>query len=210
MLSVIGSGFGRTGTRSLKEALEILGFSTCHHMEEVFDNPSQVPYWQSVARGEPVDWHEVFSGYRAQVDWPGSHVWRELSVAFPNAKVVHSVRPDDAWWNSFSQTIGKLLAIQEGLDVPPHIRDMMGAAYEFIGRQTFDEQFGNREKALAAFHRRTADVRATIPPERLLVFDVAEGWGPLCNFLGVAIPEQPFPRRNGLTEFWDNLGGVPA
>jgi hypothetical protein len=210
MLSVIGSGFGRTGTRSLKEALETLGFATCHHMEEVFENPPQVAYWQSVARGDPVDWHDVFANYRAQVDWPGAHVWRELSVAFPDAKVVHSVRPDDAWWNSFSSTIGKLLSIHEGLDVPPHVRDMLNAAYEIIGRQTFAEQFGDREKALAAFHRRTADVRAAIPADRLLVFDVSEGWAPLCTFLGVDIPDGPFPRRNGLAEFWVGLGGVPA
>ncbi len=92
-LSVIGSGFGRTGTKSLKEALEQVGFSPCHHMHEVVEHPEQVAHWQAVAAGETVDWAAVFGGYNSQVDWPGAHVWRELSVAYPDAKVVHTLRP---------------------------------------------------------------------------------------------------------------------
>lgn len=101
-LRVIGSGFGRTGTRSLKEALETLGFGPCHHMYEVVANPPQVAFWQGVAQGEPQDWSAVFEGYGAQVDWPGAHVWRELAAAFPEAKVVHSVRPEASWWRSWT------------------------------------------------------------------------------------------------------------
>jgi len=108
-LAVIGSGFGRTGTLSLKNALERLDFGPRHHMEEVFCDPDQVPHWQAAAAGEAVDWNRVFAGYRAQVDWPGAHVWRELAAAFPDAKVVHNVRLEESWWKSFSATIALFL-----------------------------------------------------------------------------------------------------
>jgi hypothetical protein len=208
-LAVVGSGFGRTGTLSLKHALEMLGFGPCHHMEEVLANPSQVPYWQAVAAGEPVDWHAVFAGYRAQVDWPGAHVWRELAAAFPDAKVIHSVRPEESWWRSFSTTIGKVLRLHARMPLPPHGRAMMAAAVEIIGNQTFGGEWADREKALAAYRRRAEDVRAAIPPERLLVFDVAAGWDPLCGFLGVPVPAEPFPRLNAQDDFWKLVGGEP-
>lgn len=208
-LAVIGSGFGRTGTMSLKNALEEIGFGPCHHMEEVFSNPSQVPHWQAVATGRAVDWHEVFAGYRAQVDWPGAHVWRELAATFPEAKVVHSVRPEASWWDSFSETIGKFFTTYPQMPLPPHVRAMADAGMEMIGRQTFGDALTDRESALAAYRRRTEQVRAAIPPERLLVFDVAEGWEPLCRFLGVPIPEVPFPHRNRTVEFWESVSRGP-
>ena len=129
-LAVIGSGFGRTGTMSLKAALDQLGFGPAHHMEEIFKHPDQVQYWQSIAAGKTVDWNEVFCGYHAQVDWPGAHVWRELAVAYPEAKVVHSVRPENSWWNSFSATIGKVLGNYSQMPLPPNVRAMCDAAME--------------------------------------------------------------------------------
>ncbi len=209
-LSVIGSGFGRTGTRSLKEALELIGFGPCHHMEEIFAHPEQVAYWQAIAAGQPVDYTEVFAGYRSQVDWPGAHVWRELIKTFPDAKVVHSVRPDYAWWNSFSRTIGKLMGMYTTLPMPPHIRAMLDACDILIAQDTFGGRIQDREAALAAYHKRTDEVRAAVPAERLLVFDVADGWEPLCQFLNVPVPAAPFPRRNTKDDFWANLGGEPA
>jgi len=208
-LQIIGSGFGRTGTRSLKEALEQLSFGPCHHMEEVFQNPDQVAHWQAYVAGEPVDWHSVFAGYTSQIDWPGAHVWRELSQAFPDAKIIHSQRPDASWWNSFSRTIGKLLRVYPDMDLPPHVRDMLDAAAEFVGKQTFNGKFEDKDAALAAYHQRADDVRAAIPPERLLVFDVADGWVPLCAFLDVPVPDGPFPHRNVKSDFWDLVGGEP-
>ncbi|MBS9716088.1 sulfotransferase family protein [Pseudohalocynthiibacter aestuariivivens] len=208
-LKIIGSGFGRTGTRSLKEALEQLGFGPCHHMEEVFNNPNQVPVWQAFVAGERIDWHKFFAGYNSQIDWPGSHIWRELSETFPDAKVIHSVRPEDSWWKSFSTTIGKLLTVYERMELPPHVRDMLDAASEFIGKTTFNGQFMDREMALAAFRKRALDVQAALPADRLLVFDVAQGWDPLCNFLEVPVPDGPFPHLNELNEFWERVGGEP-
>ena len=209
-LSVIGSGFGRTGTKSLKEALEQIGFTPCHHMHEVITHPEQVAFWQVVAAQKSVDWNKVFAGYKAQVDWPGAHVWRELSVAFPNAKVVHTVRPEEVWFKSFSRTIAKLGSTYKGLSLPPHIRDMMDAGFEMIAMQTFGGGMTDRETALAAYRLRTQQVRDAIPPERLLVFDVAEGWEPLCLFLNVPIPDTPFPHRNLSKDFWETFGGEPS
>ena len=209
-LSVIGSGFGRTGTLSLKAALEQLGFGPCHHMAEVFPNPQQIDYWCAIARGEPVNWDDVFAGYRAQIDWPGAHVWRALAAACPNAKVIHSVRPAEAWWNSFSGTIAKLLANYRDLPMPPQMMAMCAANEAMIGGETFGGCYADKDHALAAYHQREADVRATIPPERLLVFDVAQGWEPLCAFLEVPVPDTPFPRSNNREDFWSRLGGEPA
>ena len=208
-LLVIGSGFGRTGTRSLKDALEHLGFGPCHHMEEVFPSPEQIGFWQAVASRQPVDWKRVFAGYASQVDWPGAHVWRELAEAYPGAKVIHTVRSDESWWKSFSGTIGKRLRINRGMDLPAQARVMSDVVMEIVGLQTFGGGFADKSKALAAYHQRERDVRLAIPAERLLVFDVAEGWQPLCRFLGVAVPRVPFPRTNSRDDFWAKFGGEP-
>jgi len=209
-LSVIGSGFGRTGTRSLKDALELLGLGPCHHMEEVFPSAEQIDLWHAVSVGEPLDHARIFNGFSSQVDWPGAHVWRELATAYPDAKVIHSVRPDESWWKSFSGTIGKFLTIYPTMELPPQIRVMSDAIMEMIGVQTFAGQFADKDKALATYHQREVDVRAAIPAERLLVFDVAQGWEPLCSFLGVPVPTIPFPRTNTREDFWAKLGGEPG
>jgi hypothetical protein len=109
-LAVIGSGFGRTGTMTTKQALEALGFGPCHHMVEIIENPQQLRLWKAIAAGDAVDWAEVYAGYRSQVDWPGAHVWEQAANAFPDARIIHNERPEDAWWNSFNGTIGKFFA----------------------------------------------------------------------------------------------------
>lgn len=208
-LRVIGSGFGRTGTMSMKMALEQLGLGPCHHMIEVMENPAQPAKWQAVAAGEAVDWENVFDGYASQVDWPGAAVWRQTSAAFPGAKVVHTERPEEAWWNSFSVTIGKFFTVLPTLDLPPDIR----AVFEIMDGWFIRDTFGDgveRETAIAAYRRNNRLVRETIAPERLLVFDVAEGWEPLCRFLEVPVPVTPFPRSHPRDEFWAHFGSEPA
>ena len=209
-LQVIGSGFGRTGTKSLKAAIEQLGFGPCHHMHEIVEHPEQVAHWQALAAGEPVDWNVVFEGYNSQVDWPGAHVWRETAAAFPEAKVIHSVRPEEVWWASYQKTIGKLMARYQDIELPPHITGILSAWNELAGQQTFGGKLDDREVALAAFRQRTEEVRAGLPAERVLVFDVAEGWEPLCRFLDVPVPDTPFPHHNLRADFWEVLGGEPA
>lgn len=208
-LEIIGPGFGRTGTASLKRALEILGFGPCHHMEEVFARPDQVPHWVALAEGRPVDWDAVFAGFRSQVDWPGAHAWRQLAARWPEARAVLSVRDEAAWWRSFSDTIGKVLAGGPRPEAPPHIAAMSVAVGRMIAEQTFGSGLDDRAAAIAALRRRTEEVRAAIPPARLLVFDVAEGWEPLCRFLGVPVPEGHFPRVNSTEQFWEMIGGKP-
>ena len=208
-LKVIGPGFGRTGTKSTKTALEQLGFGPCHHMYEVFDNPPQVAYWKDFADGKPVDWHAAFAGYGAQIDWPGAHVWRELSVAFPESKVLLTMRPEDLWWRSFSSTIGKLMQVFKSLELPPHIMEMALTMERMVEHTTFGGSSADKDRSIAAYRQRKVDVQAAIPADRLLVFDVAEGWEPLCSFLEVPVPETPFPHENERETFWQAMGGEP-
>lgn len=207
-LQIIGSGFGRTGTMSTKIALEQLGFGPCHHMVEVMGNPAQPAYWAAHAAGEDVDWAEVFAGYKAQVDFPGAAVWHELSIAFPDAKVIHTERPEDDWWTSYSATINKFWLHRKSLDLPPPI----AAIFETMDKILVQGLFGgtDRESALAAYRRNNQKVRDTIAADRLLVFTPSDGWAPLCAFLGVPAPGSEFPRSNARDEFWAHFGGEPA
>ncbi|MBO6634368.1 sulfotransferase family protein [Parvibaculum sp.] len=197
-LSVIGAGFGRTGTLSLKLALEHLGFAPCHHMTEVFANPHQAPQFHAAARGEAVDWDALLKGYKALVDWPGCHFWRELAAHFPDAKVILSTRDHGRWYESMTNTIFRAVDSEASPDGPP--REVLEMASYVIRDKTFG---GNLDKAhvLDVLARHEAEVKRTLPAGRLLVFNVAEGWEPLCGFLGVAVPETPFPRTNSTEEF---------
>ena len=208
-LQIIGPGFGRTGTKSTKDALEMLGFGPCHHMLEVMANPAQVPHWVGLSQTGDIDLAAAFAGYRSQIDWPGAQVWRELAAAYPDAKVLLTERPEDSWWRSFSGTIGKLFRVADGMAAPPHVRAMMDTYFKTIEAQAFPEGHADRDAAIAAYRRRGREVREAIPAERLLVFDVADGWAPLCGFLGVPVPDAPFPHRNLRDDFWDSLGGEP-
>jgi hypothetical protein len=207
-LKVIGSGFGRTGTMSMKDALEVLGFGPCHHMIEVMENPAQPAHWKAIAAGERPDWADVFEGYSSQVDWPGAHVWHETSIAFPDARVVHTERPEDAWWNSFNGTIGKFFATYTDLELPPHIADLFGTMKDWLIDGTFSD-FTDRDSAIAAYRQNNQKVRDTIPTDRLLVLNVADGWDPLCRFLEVSVPGTTFPHRHPKKEFWEHFGGEP-
>jgi hypothetical protein len=209
-LQIIGSGFGRTGTMSLKGALEQLAFGPCHHFDELLSHPEQVHDWQGIVAGRRMNWGDVFAGYRSQVDWPGAHVWRDLAVAYPQAKVIHTVRPEEDWWRSFSQTIAALLiSDQQVPPPPPHIQALTQMATEMIAAQTFGSALTDKGAAIAAYRRRTEEVRAAIAPERLLVFDVAEGWQPLCRFLDVPAPVTPFPHLNSADAWWRMVKGGP-
>ena len=202
-LDVIGVGLGRTGTMSLKVALEILGFKPCYHMVEVWANPQCMRGWVEAADGQP-DWETLFAGYRATVDYPGCHFWRELTSAYPQAKVVLTVRDPESWFESTQTTI-----------FSPRMRARVGEspAAEFLDKTVWGE-FGSglhdRDHMLAAFERHNAEVRRAIPPERLLVLDVKEGWQPLCEFLRVPIPSKPFPRLNSRDELGAKIAAMRA
>jgi len=198
-LDVIGAGFGRTGTLTLKTALERLGFGPCHHMVEVIGNPEQVPFWNRAASGQPVDWEDVYGAYRSTVDWPSCHFYRQLAERYPAAKVILSTRDPERWYESMKDTILRTMADMELADEPPADHPMI-FGWMIITRDTFNHDF-SKDNVIAALERHNAEVQRTIPAERLLVFEAAQGWEPLCAHLGVPVPDEPFPRVNDRAEF---------
>ncbi|MEK6256442.1 MAG: sulfotransferase family protein [Chloroflexota bacterium] len=206
-MQVIGSGFGRTGTLSLKTALEILGFGRCYHMMEVPLNPAHVKWWAAAARGESVDWVKMFRSYGATVDFPASVYYPELLQAFPDAKVLHTVRDEERWYESTLETIFQPARIPLWVTVwIPFIGAMHKAMDTKVWGGLFADSFEEREYAIKVFNDYTAQVVNDIPPEQLLVFDVKQGWQPLCEFLGVPVPDIPFPHRNGRASMKRMLG----
>ena len=199
-LEIIGPGFGRTGTYSFKIALEHLGFGPAHHMFEVRDNPHLLPDWEATARGEKPDWDSVFAGYRSQVDWPGARVWSELAHHYPQAKVILTIRDADEWYDSVEKTILPFVA-GRGKHNGDHPNAIAEMAHQLIVEQVFDGRLDDRRHAISVFNAHNAEVRDTIDPARLLVFDVREGWDPLCTFLGVPVPSVSFPRLNSSRQF---------
>lgn len=190
-IRVVGAGLGRTGTHSLKLALERLLGGRCYHMSEVFQRPEHVPIWHAAARGEPVDFRKLLDGYVAAVDWPPAAFWPELSAAFPDAVIVLSSRDADAWWNSASRTIFEIMRRAPRPHEPPGWRAMIA---EILRRFTPD--FLDEAAAKAAFERHNADVRRRAPASRLVDWTAPDGWAPLCAALGVPVPNEPFPVTN--------------
>lgn len=176
-------------------------------MLELFGNPTQVEIWGEAARCEPIAWYVVFEGYCAQVDFPGGRVWWQQTIhAFPDAKVLHTERPEEEWWASFSKTVLKVWVNHERLtrNMPHHLQDIFLKLPPFY----IDATFGgltDKEMALAAYRRNNRLVRELVPADHLLVFAPSDGWEPLCDFLIVPVPATPFPRSNWRGEFWDNF-----
>jgi hypothetical protein len=198
-LQVIGAGLPRTGTRSLRAALEQLLGGQCYHMSTLFerDHEAEVPMWQAAVDDKPVDWDALLSGCSAAVDWPASAFWREISAVNPDALVVLSTRDDPAtWWRSANATVWPELRNTnrtENLDWFRMVRD--------LARRVVGENWDHAENAMATYERWNADVRATCPPDRLIEWNAKQGWAPLCERLGVPIPDEEFPRMN-TSEEW--------
>ena len=195
-LKVVGAGFGRTGTLSLKNALEKLGCGPCYHMMEVFPRPDHVAMWHRLAFEHSMDWDLLFRDFQATVDWPSARWWREIAAHYSNAKVLLSVRDPEAWYKSMIDTIYQPMKWPAPDSVPELERLQNEMARKAILEETFDNRFEDKAHAIDVFNRHTQEVRDTIDPARLLVFDVKEGWAPLCSFLEVPIPDEPFPRLN--------------
>ena len=205
-LTIIGAGFGRTGTTSLYTALNQLGFP-CYHMFEVLKNPenkSHLDFWRKVANSEPGtrhDWEQVFSKYTAALDNPACCVWRELLSAYPDARVVLTLHPKgaEAWYDStvdtiyFTETMWQFKVLEV---TTPFGRKFGDMARKLIWQRSHKGTMNDRGKAIAHYNRHIEDVKATVPADRLLVFSVDQGWGPLCEFLGVPAPESEFPNVN--------------
>ncbi|WP_181786129.1 sulfotransferase family protein [Streptomyces phytophilus] len=205
MLEVIGAGVGRTGTLSLKTALERLGFGPCHHMLGLFEDPGQIPMWQAASRGEAVDWRQVFAEYRSTVDWPGARFWREISGAFPEAKVVLTVRDPESWYASAASSIHAAAVAPPPEDADEGFLRLREMSLEVVWDGVFDGRFTDKEHALKVVAEHDAAVREGVDAGRLLVFRVSEGWEPLCEFLGVPVPDEAFPRSNERGRFMDEV-----
>lgn len=198
-LRIVGAGLGRTGTHSLKLALERLLGAPCYHMVEVLEHMDHVPTWHAAIRGEGVDWQPVLGDYAAIVDWPGAGVWRPLAAEFPAAKVLLSTRRDAATWlKSVRATImesGPQNAMEDDPSLPgfvPMLRDMFAS---------FEPDWRDDDAAMAAYDRHNAAVRSEVPADRLVEWQPGDGWEPLCVALGVGVPAEEFPHVNTTEEF---------
>ena len=202
-IRLIGAGLGRTGSMSLKLALERLLGGTCHHMMEVFGHPEEIPVWHAAMRGEPVDFPALLAGYDAIVDYPGAAVWRELAASFPEAPVLLSTRSSSRqWWESASATI------LPSTSRPPE--DEQQAAHRAMVVEMFGRSLGDdltdETAVMAAYEAHNAAVRSEIDPARLFEYQPGDGWGPLCAALGLPEPDEPFPHTNTRDEFRARAG----
>lgn len=202
-LRVVGAGLGRTGTHSLKLALERLLGAPCYHMVEVFKRPADMDVWRAAAEGRLPDWRRLFDGFGATVDWPSAAFWFEIAEAFPDAVILLSHRDADGWWQSATRTIFEGFrrrpadAAPGGPPQTPGFVPMISAVFG----KTFTPDFLQEAAAKAAFERHNADVRRRAPKNRLLEWQAKDGWGPLCAALGVPVPDDPFPVSNTTEEF---------
>ncbi len=203
-LQVVGAGVGRTGTASLKVALERLLGGRCHHMFEIMSDPAaQVPGWTDAIEGRPVDWQQLLDGYVAQVDWPGASFWPEISAANPDALVLLSTRDPEDWYRSASNTIFNVSR------TPPPGMEAWAQTLGKMFRDRFSDDLGNPAAMIAAFEAHNARVRAAIPAERLLEWSPGDGWQPICERLGLPVPGEPFPLTNTTEETRAVLGLEP-
>ena len=217
-MKVIGIGFGRTGTMSLKAALEQLGAGPCFHMIDLIMGERRehdLPYWIDVAAGNPVDWRELFDGWEATVDWPGAACWREMCAAFPEAKVLLNVREFEGWYASVANTIraAKLAppgSLAQDANRPPPNPALWGVIDALVWEGDFKGRFEDKAWVREMYDARIEEIRATIAPERLTVWTLGEdGWEPLAEMLGVEVPDEPFPRLHDTAEFRSEFG-LPA
>jgi hypothetical protein len=202
-LKVVGGGVGRTGTASLKQALEQLLGGRCHHMLEIISDPAQVPGWTDAIDGRDVDWQQLLSGYVAQVDWPGASFWREISAANPDALVVLSTRDPDAWYRSASNSIFHVFE-----NPPPGLEQWFASVHKMF-RERFSDDLENPTAMMDAFEHHNAQVRAGVPADRLLEWTPSDGWEPICERLGVPVPNEAFPVTNTTNETRAVIGLAP-
>lgn len=201
-LTVIGAGYPRTGTSSLRDALDLLGLGPCYHMSDVFFHPEHTPYWIAAAEGRPVNWDTLFAGYGATTDAPSCFFYRQIAAHWPQAKVILALRDPESWYCSTQETVLSA-QLQNNVGLPPELSEMLHA----IKFHPDDASSHDKAAMIARFNAHNDEVRRVIAPERLLIYDVKEGWDPLCAFLGASIPDAPFPRTNTTADFRKDILG---
>jgi len=198
-LQVIGAGFGRTGTRSLKTALELLGFDKCYHMVEVMKNPSHLKRWAEIMQGGKADWEMLFRGYQATMDWPGAAYYKDLMTVYPNAKVILTVRDPESWHRSMMSTLYQTGRRFFGRfsRIIPSVHQFLNAMEKAVWQDVFHNRVEDRAHAIEVFKNHIEEVKRVVPRERLLIFEARYGWEPLCSFLNVPVPaDKPYPHKN--------------
>ena len=201
-LRVVGAGLGRTGTRSLKDALELLLGEPCYHMAEVAVRPDHIDFWRRAGEGEAVDWDVVFDGFAAAVDWPMAAFWDDIAAAYPDAIILHSTRSDsDTWYTSGINTILRRR------DRPAD--DPFERMWQAVATRTFESPYPDRADGTAGYERHNRHVLERAPADRLVHYQPGDGWAPLCDALGLPIPDEPFPFRNTTAEFRERAGLDP-
>ena len=197
MLKVIGAGFGRTGTLSIKYALEQLGFGPCYHMKVALTRPWHIPFWIKATDRKNVNWKKFFRKYKATVDWPSSEFYKELMEVYPDAKIILNTRAPEVWYESSLKTIYR---IQDLLPwwFPKYFFRMQE---KLIWQGRFKGRFEDKLFAINNFISHIDEVKKHVPVDRLLVYDVSQGWEPLCNFLGVEPPKSPFPHYHDTSAY---------
>ena len=201
-MKVFGAGFGRTGTMSLKIALEKLGTGPCYHMREVITHPSHIKLWYDISLGEDPNWNRLFSGFNSAVDFPVCLFYEQLINKFPDAKFILTLRDFDTWYISTANTIYKVPSILpdwfKGVVYPIRIFIAMQVNLIWVG--LFKNNFSDRESTKLIYYEHIESVKKIIPTDKLLIYNVKEGWGPLCEFLDVEVPGIPFPKVNDTAE----------
>lgn len=208
MLSVIGVGFPRTGTMSLKLALEQLGIGPCYHMIEVFERPDDIALWNQAADGQ-TDWERLFQGFQSTSDAPACCFWRELLEEYPNARVILTVRDPETWYESFHETVYQVISNAENSPDAQH-RAVQEMARELILERLLEGSFENRRRAIEIYEEHNRTIQEVVAPERLLVLHVRDGWQPLCDFLDKEVPKEPFPHINTRNEFRERFLVAPT
>jgi hypothetical protein len=197
-LKVIGAGFGRTGTRSLKTALEELGFGKCYHMEEIIKHPRHMKYWADIMAGNEPDWEALFEGYQSSTDWPVAAYYRNLLEIYPDAKIILTVRDPERWHKSIMHTLYQLgRRFRHFARVIPPAHQFLQGLEKVLWKDIFHNKLEDKAYAIEVFNNHIEEVKRVVPPDRLLVFEACQGWEPLCAFLNVPVPEDtPYPHKN--------------
>jgi len=210
-LKVIGEGFGRTGTLSLKRALEELRLGPCYHMIEVNAHPEHDALWLALAKGESSDWRPMLKGYTSTVDWPTTSIWKALAAANPQARIILTLRDPEAWYASAAATIfARMLEFVSMRASPDAVDPVRRRHMEMINTLIVENTFGGslaKEHAIAVFNAHNEEVRRLVPRKQLLVYESGEGWEPLCAFLDAPIPTTPYPKVNTTDDFASHFPG---
>ena len=200
-LKVVGAGWARTGTTSTLGALNELGFGPCYTFYTIMsEKPEHFPRWLAAYQGQEMDWADLFTGFNSVVDWPAADFYPALLQRWPEAKIILNVRDREKWYDSVVNTIWEINQAMHA-DPKPHEAPMLELLQTMMWDGAFQGRFHDREYVIGLFDEHVARVKAALPAEKLLVFDVKEGWEPLCRFLEVPVPDKPFPRLNDTAAF---------